>query len=242
MDARQNDELRSLRERAYGPRADIHKDPAAVARLQQLERGDVSPLEDPLAPDEPAATAPIEAPGPVAVEQKKQRARPRLRELGILVGSLGVAVAATAVITNATVHAAHSDPQNVGATQVASLSEDAFWTIPSFFAGIPSEATHGYEEFYGLRVVVGNGPWALGPNDVCIFVMASADADAATDDSFGGQIHEACAANSFPAAVAFKVSDDMPESLRQEFPNGTALQFVFDEAGSDVVVFRADAE
>lgn len=32
-----DDELRALRERAYGPSADIHEDPAAIARLRALE-------------------------------------------------------------------------------------------------------------------------------------------------------------------------------------------------------------
>ena len=32
-----DDELRALRERAYGRHADIHDDPAAMARLRELE-------------------------------------------------------------------------------------------------------------------------------------------------------------------------------------------------------------
>src|SRR3954451_4697205 len=37
MDAVERDELRALRARAYGPAADIHDDPAALRRLQELE-------------------------------------------------------------------------------------------------------------------------------------------------------------------------------------------------------------
>lgn len=247
MDASQLDELRSLRERAYGPDADIHDDPDAVARLRQLERGDVSPHDERRAPEEvpsePAATTPVETLEPVADDEpQKQRTRPRLRELGLLVGSLVVAIAATAIISNATIQAGHTDPQNVDATEVAALSEDPFWEVPSFFGGTSAAESLGFEEFYGLRVVIATGLWVTNANDECIFVMTSVDADAATENSFGGQIFEACAAGSFPAEVTFRVFEESPEQLRQAFPDGTALQFVYDKAGGDVVVFRADAE
>ena len=38
MDDQLIDELRMLRTRAYGPEPDIHHDPSALARLQDLER------------------------------------------------------------------------------------------------------------------------------------------------------------------------------------------------------------
>ena len=38
LNDRVDDELRALRERAYGPGADIHDDPVALARLDELER------------------------------------------------------------------------------------------------------------------------------------------------------------------------------------------------------------
>lgn len=51
-----HDELQSLRRRAYGPDADIHDDPVALARLQQLEA------------QQRAATAPVDdEPSPLAV-------------------------------------------------------------------------------------------------------------------------------------------------------------------------------
>jgi hypothetical protein len=49
------DELRALRARAYGPDADIHDDPAALARLQQLET-QAREAEGPGAPESDAST------------------------------------------------------------------------------------------------------------------------------------------------------------------------------------------
>ncbi|WP_211160640.1 MULTISPECIES: hypothetical protein [Microbacterium] len=59
LNDRVDDELRALRERAYGPGADIHDDPVALARLDELERSlsgerpsvAVTP-RDPVDPDE----------------------------------------------------------------------------------------------------------------------------------------------------------------------------------------------
>ncbi|GAA5195673.1 hypothetical protein [Microbacterium jejuense] len=53
-----HDELRALRARAYGPDADIHDDPAALARLQQLEAQGREP--EPAAADDPSPFAVFE--------------------------------------------------------------------------------------------------------------------------------------------------------------------------------------
>jgi len=59
----QRDELRALRARAYGPDADIGDDPAALARLQQLEAGE-------------RAAAPTSTPAPMVVEDTPDAATP----------------------------------------------------------------------------------------------------------------------------------------------------------------------
>ena len=74
MDHEWSDELRMLRARAYGPAADILDDPAAVARLRELESRAQTP--DPAATDtdpapaatraDPVHTATGPAPGPAA--------------------------------------------------------------------------------------------------------------------------------------------------------------------------------
>lgn len=51
-----SDELRALRERAYGPAADIHGDPAALSRLRELE--ELSRAQSQAAPTTPNRTFP----------------------------------------------------------------------------------------------------------------------------------------------------------------------------------------
>lgn len=77
MDVRGNDELRALRERAYGPDADIHLDPVAQARLRELET--VPPIPDAASPT--ASVAEDEHPTVQAdetwdVEQREQASLP----------------------------------------------------------------------------------------------------------------------------------------------------------------------
>jgi hypothetical protein len=60
-----SDELRVLRERAYGPTADIQDDPAALTRLRELEELSRTEAAEPAQP--PAA--PAEPPAPPAVER-----------------------------------------------------------------------------------------------------------------------------------------------------------------------------
>lgn len=56
-DPSRDDELRALRERAYGPDADIHADPVALARLQELEA------------TRRVAASPVSAPEPAPLEE-----------------------------------------------------------------------------------------------------------------------------------------------------------------------------
>ncbi|MBD3943067.1 hypothetical protein IF188_15330 [Microbacterium sp. NEAU-LLC] len=56
-DPSHDDELRLLRARAYGPGADIHDDPEAMARLQQLEARERQPSQPVAEQPEPSAPA-----------------------------------------------------------------------------------------------------------------------------------------------------------------------------------------
>jgi len=74
-DAAAENELRELQARAYGPRADIATDPAALRRLQELEssRAAVSVRRGPAgaaAPDAPAAAADLRLVMPAADESR----------------------------------------------------------------------------------------------------------------------------------------------------------------------------
>ena len=82
--------------------------------------------------------------------------------------------------------------------------------------------------------------WTVhGSGDKCILVTRNSGFLTATEDSYIGQTFIGCAANAFIATVEITGTGDMPAELREVYPEGTALQFVFDEAGSDVVVFTS---
>lgn len=96
-------ELARLRRRAYGPAADIADDPAALARLRELEGASggapsfatpvvAGPAEDPPAADEPEARprdpSPVEEPAAPAA-----RRAPRWITRGVAIGSAAVLVA-----------------------------------------------------------------------------------------------------------------------------------------------------
>ena len=161
---------------------------------------------------------------------------------GAVVASLVIAVVGTVVASNAVIQGVHANPQNAGAAQVASLRPDSGWDVPEFFAfGGDLNDARGFEEFYGLRVVVIAGDSGLPAYDECMWVMTSADAEASTGNSFEGPVFQGCAAGSFPPVVTFGVTSEFPEQLRRAFPDGTAVQFMLDDAGGDVVVFSSPA-
>lgn len=240
------DELRPLRERAYGRNADIQQDPAALRRLAELEApkqtstrtvaaqteqvtADFSPGQD-----SPAAIVAVPPEG-------ASRVRTRWRLPLLWVTSVLVPILVIVVISGAIVRQPEVDPHYSGATQVARLGADPTSNIPAFFSGGGTEDARGFSEFYGLRVLVSSGGYTGQYNDECLFVMTSQSFESATNNSFEGQLFDGCAANAFVATVAIKVTRDMPEELRREYPEGTALQFAYDEEGSEVVVFTSAA-
>ena len=156
--------------------------------------------------------------------------------------SLIIAVMGTVLVSNAVIQGVHANPQNVGAEQVASLRPDSGWDVPEFFAfGGDLDDARGFEEFYGLRVVVIAGDSGLPMYDECMWVMTSVDAEESTVNSFEGPMFQGCGAGSFAPVVTFSVTSEFPEQLRRAFPDGTAVQFMLDEAGGDIVVFSSPA-
>jgi len=235
-------ELRALRWRAYGPEADIHTDEAAVRRLLELEgRADAavvaadeanveSGADQPpqvLAPD--AATPPAPMPMPMSVPAPERGAWRRWRTPALWVASLITVLVATVVASNAVIQGVHANPQSIEAAQVASLRPDSGWDVPEFFAfGGDLDDARGFEEFYGLRVVVIAGDSGLPMYDECMWVMTSVDAGASTVNSFDGPMFQGCAAGSFAPVVTFSVTSEFPEQLRQAFPDGAAVQFMLE--------------
>ena len=244
----EQDELRALRARAYGPAADIHMDPRALQRLHELEgRGGVSVAapaaeanekQDDFPPPVAAETVPVtgEADAPPA---NTRRPPFRMRRSTFLVMLGLVALIVVINVALLLVQRVQADPLQARASQIARLSEDPTYEIPAAFSSVPAGAAGApaYQDFYGLRTIInGTGP---DTDDQCIIVYPSESADD-HGGNLRGPAYGACAAGAFPAAVAFRVAPGLPEQLRDAFPDGTALQFVLDQTGNEVVVFLAE--
>jgi hypothetical protein len=240
-----DDELRALRRRAYGPDADIHLEPHALERLRELE-GVVREQH-------PVTSADSSEPGPapiarcVPIEDETVRSaqeglRPlsRVRRSSLLI-VLGVVVVSS-ILAGALilVQSAQTDPLQVGAKQIARLSVDPNYKISSFFFGTAfgrDLQAQGFKEFNGLRTVVTVG-YGGGSNDVCLNIYPSAVTPDPNASSFAGQLRVGCAAGIFPAVIQFRVdAAGLPADLRSAFPKSAALQFVYDRAQNEVVVF-----
>lgn len=259
------DELRMLRARAYGKDADIHHDPAALRRLDELENGgQTAPdaggtVEGPVVPAEPVVpTQPVddlpsdpdadaladdaaaEAHGAEPHSSRSQLAArfSRRKRLGVLWASSLVVVALIAGFGGAAMtEATRIDPFDVGATQVGVLTPDPNAEVPGIL-GSAEGGTVIFAEFHGMRTASVSSYWANG-SAPCLQVVSSADLATATDDSFSGMMYGACGAGAFPAAVQLVVTAELPEELRAAFPEGSALQFVLED--DRVVVFLSES-
>ncbi len=241
-----DDELQALRRRAYGPNADIHLESRALQRLRELE-GAVR-VQEPAPPVDSSEAAPAPAP-PVSVEgetpstaQHTLRPPLRVRRPSPMI-VLGVAVVA-AILTVALVlvQRVHTDPLQVGATQITRLSTDPAYTIPTYYFGTAfgrDLEARGFQEFYGLRVVVTVGSIeGNGSTDACVNIYPAADITNPNSSGYSGQVLIGCAAGAFPAIVQFRVdAAGLPPELRSAFPQPVPLQFVYDNVHDEVVVF-----
>jgi len=254
-DPSSDDELRALRARAYGPLADIHDDPVALARLQELEsqqRNAAAPVVDepsPLAlfeeaPD--AGTAPppaAEAGAPDPVPGYGAPDAPGTPEDGIPSPDMAADEPErgarpwwrrTRVLWAASLVAAvlfgvglTLSVQSVTAGKVATLGvdEDAEW--PSSFGDRPPGGQQ-FDDFHGMSVLSYPQGFSGDPSQICLYALSNADGN--------GTVGAAgCGSGAFPASAALTVSEQLPRELREAFPVGTALQFVLD--GEQVHVY-----
>lgn len=251
------DELALLRRRAYGPDADIEDDPAALARLRELEaaagpegrisRGS-SGLQLPARADEPAApakeqpaealAAPSEPPAdsegdtgmgqPVAPPPREPLSAWLPRRRGWWAGSLAIAAAAGVVLSLVTTPAV---PRTGGGREVGVLAEDPGFERPDFFEVAP-ESLRGFEEFFGLTVFSSGEEWIGGGTDECLLVVGPAS------DERQPQFFLGCGVGAFAAAVQFRVQPGMPDELLERYPEGTPLQFI--RQGDAVRVLAGD--
>ena len=241
MNSPDGDELRALRERAYGPNADIHDDDAAFQRLRDLEVGGLEAVT-PTADRTPVTTHGFAEPsiGEVAVASAPEKAshlKPRWRLPVLWVASILIAVLATAFITATVAQRAGVGPLRVDAAQITSLGPDPAVDVPASYGS----DVQAFADFHGLRVLVARSEVIDGsvPDDECVVVTTSAAFGRATASSAGGPTFSSCAADTFPATVSLRVTSDLPEELLSAYPEGSALQFVFDEARAAVVVFSS---
>ncbi len=254
-------ELQALRRRAYGPDADIHLDPSALERLRELE--DASRPRPPARKDpEPVVLAEQESPQAPRVAEDVERdphhvwrqLRPyvllgmrrlaRIRRSTVLI-VLGLAVTTTVVIAALVlVERVQEDPLQLGAQQVARLSPDSSFDIPRLFVGPEGEdSAQGFQEFHGVRPIISRDSAFGGTNgDDCLLVLSSRDLEGATDTSFAGPVISGCGAAAFPALVQFRSDwQGLSDELELAFPDSAALQFVYDSANDEVVVFMTEA-
>lgn len=216
----EDDELAELRRRAYGRRPDIERDPGALARLHDLEARQRRVANEPTPPlpnrDEPARAAedavdpPEDAvPPPEAALSARASGAPRrhlLLQLVALAATAALAVGATLLVTRA------SEPPG---REAAVLPLTSGTDIPGW-EDLGFEGALTTEDFDGLTVVKQHSGRDGGS---CLYIVR-------TVDPREGPFHSGCTANSFPAIAQFTVSDASPEALRDQFPVGTALQFV----------------
>ena len=245
-------ELQALRERAYGPDADILRDPVAYDRLHELEEqlrteqrgpersGDVA---DPPSPDAPAAasTQDPESASAAAASSDDRASEsggraawspltrvPPLARAFWLVSVLAVATLAASVTWGLASIPVISEGS--GARQIAALEPDPSTTAPSF--GSTDTPPVGFQ-FAGYTLIT-----AINSNDgvdsECLVVFRTED----VDDESGfpnGPTYYGCGAGAFPPTASVQIHAGSPAAALERFGDGAALQFVLE--GDRVGVF-----
>ncbi|MFJ6651741.1 hypothetical protein ACIQLJ_02965 [Microbacterium sp. NPDC091313] len=239
-----DEELRMLRARAYGPSADIHLDGAALRRLRELEAA-AAPAARPDAPRPAAPSAPMtDPPDPAAPEDDRTAdeeepattaGRPRARfRRGLVAGAASVALLVSAGIgaaVNAALSPQHPTP---GVELVRTVGIDPDFSWPSFFPEPGSLRAIGFSDLAGITVVA-IPPSSAAARGWCIFTYETARLDP-TSDAYEGDTEQACEGRPFPASVVIDL-DRAPRSLREAFPDDSALQLVLDAEQREVLVY-----
>ncbi|MCW2165724.1 hypothetical protein B0I12_002889 [Microbacterium hydrothermale] len=244
-----DDELATLRRRAFAPGADISADPAAVQRLIELEQrardalaGDESrPLRggepDSVAVDAPDDAEATEDDGEIA---RPRRRMPRVRRSTAVLLAGAALIVATLLTALVIVQRVQTDPLQVGATQVARLAPDPSFEIPSsLYRGITGNVK-AYAAFEGFRPVT-YPSFRAGEDAARCMTVYQPDLFDESEDGYGyeGQfLLPSCAAGLFPATFTILLTEDTPERAATTLPADTALQFVYDEDLDEIVVFR----
>jgi hypothetical protein len=256
------EELRLLRERAYGRAADIHDDPAALQRLQELEDHERA-----------AAAAPVETPSAGDADPEKEAPTVDVSLRGAMIGSDHT--------QPETVGGAYSDAET-GTTADAGIGEAGPVETPAskpwWKRRMPRVWAASLVAAIVLGVVLTLSAQALQAGKIAVL---SADEEVEWPSQFWGDRTEGshayetffgmsvisqpqqlgagsedllpcltvfsgdgdnlmyaaggCGAGPFPATATFSVGIQSPSELRERFPDGTALQFVLE--GEQVHVY-----
>jgi hypothetical protein len=244
MSIDEEDELAQLRRRAYSPSADIAADPEALRRLIELEARASAAEEEP--PPAPVANddtdAAIDQAIPDAAPEPPRFTLPRLRRSTVILLAAAGLVVATLATVLVVVQRVQTDPLQAGATQIARLSPDPGFEVPSSLTvGLTGKVT-AYESFQGFRVMSQPSYYDAEGAARCMTVWQPDLLE--TSDGGGGFSYDGefflgvCGAGIFPATSTMLLREDTPERAQTDFPAGTALQFVYDAANDEIVVFR----
>ncbi|WP_349884934.1 hypothetical protein ABRP18_015045 [Microbacterium sp. WHRI 7836] len=122
---------------------------------------------------------------------------------------------------------------SAGAPQIATLDATSDVAIPAGWMGVgPSSAVF---DFYGLVIVESSGGYYNGSVGSDCLTVARADQVPDKDDfdssngwTYDGPMYTGCAVGAFPATVEVPFDTNMPKELTERFPDGTALQFVYE--------------
>ncbi|WP_194396954.1 hypothetical protein [Microbacterium atlanticum] len=163
----------------------------------------------------PPAYAPAHGQTPARASGERWTRRTRV----LWIGSVVVAALVASAVTLAA-----SSLMN-GRVAVLAIDPDA--EPPEDFFQPAGEAVV-FEEFFGLMTVLTPQEWARGEVLDCVFVRSAAgDAPMST----GG-----CGGGGFSPTASTVVTPSFPRELREQFPDGTALQFVVVD-GTEVHVY-----
>ncbi|MFS0866241.1 hypothetical protein AB3M83_02770 [Microbacterium sp. 179-B 1A2 NHS] len=227
------EELGALRERAYGPHADIAADPDALRRLRELEiagrpstpappRGDSDRQPQPAPSDtsSPRDPIPVEASPDAAQPDVAEPRTPGRRLVVAWAASVAVAallaVLATLVLTPGPT--AEVAP-GVSARQVAEVVLEPGVEWPSGFEA--GWAVDTGAVYLGVTMVRMQERGTAASE--CLMVWVPLTGQVAPDD---GTVEGGCRTGAFPARAEVLVDLDAPAELRQRFAVGTALQFL----------------
>ncbi|KQZ85536.1 hypothetical protein ASD56_04240 [Microbacterium sp. Root166] len=264
MDDHPVDELRMLRERAYGPDADISLDPAALARLNELEgRAAAVPV------DESAL-----GPGPGLAGQESPATQPSTEEFSAepeLTDDPPAGAETASPAEGADLPAPDPEVAPVAASPFRAFLRSRMGRITVaalalFLAAVVGAAlTMATVDRHDRVAVLDADPEAewpegffgperggaviydelLGVTPIYVpddwtdvegtFCLYMTRTDRLQGTEGPGILTAGCTAGDFDATTALLVNADMPAELLERFPEGTALQFVVD--GSTVSVY-----